>query len=190
MRLREGLLGPRPSSGGPAWHGRCGQDAAGSGVRASSSATTMTRSGGSTPNSPIALLTSSPPSPPHWIWSTRRRRWIRRWEHFGGIAAAREGSLRGVGQRNIGPRGAGIASCGPGHVLVTSRDPHWREIAAPIEVDVFTRNESTALLHAHLPTLPDDHADQLADALGDLPLGLRPSRSGCSLKAGCRSRST
>ena len=61
---------------------------------------------------------------------------------------------------------------GPGHVLVTSRDPHWREIAAPIEVDVFTRNESTALLHAHLPTLPDDHADQLADALGDLPLAL------------------
>jgi hypothetical protein len=39
-------------------------------------------------------------------------------------------------------------------------------------VDVFARSESTALLQAHLPTLPEGQAHQLADALGDLPLAL------------------
>ena len=61
---------------------------------------------------------------------------------------------------------------GPGHVLITSRDPNWPEIAAAVPVDVFTRAESVALLRAHLPALPDRDADRLADALGDLPLAL------------------
>ena len=62
---------------------------------------------------------------------------------------------------------------GPGHVLVTSRDPHWPpEMGAAVSVDVFTRGESIALLHAHLPTLSDDHANRLAQQLGDLPLAL------------------
>lgn len=61
---------------------------------------------------------------------------------------------------------------GPGHVLVTSRDPHWPEMAATVEVDVFSRAESVALLRTHLPALPEVDADRLADALGDLPLAL------------------
>jgi hypothetical protein len=61
---------------------------------------------------------------------------------------------------------------GPGHVLVTSRNPHWPEIGTTVAVDVFARNESTALLHAHLPTLSDKDSDRLADSLGDLPLAL------------------
>ncbi|MCA1695323.1 MAG: TIR domain-containing protein, partial [Actinobacteria bacterium] len=62
---------------------------------------------------------------------------------------------------------------GPGQVLVTSRDPHWPpEMGAAVSVDVFARGESIALLHAHLPTLPDQHANRLAQALGDLPLAL------------------
>ncbi len=61
---------------------------------------------------------------------------------------------------------------GPGHVLVTSRDPHWPEMATTVEVDVFSRTESVALLRAHLPALPEVDADRLADALGDLPLAL------------------
>ena len=61
---------------------------------------------------------------------------------------------------------------GPGHVLVTSRDPQWPEMGVAVPVDVFARAESIALLHAHLPTLPDDHANRLAEALGDLPLAL------------------
>jgi hypothetical protein len=62
---------------------------------------------------------------------------------------------------------------GPGHVLVTSRNPHWPpEMGTAVSVDVFARGESIALLHAHLPILPDDHAHRLAEALGDLPLAL------------------
>ncbi|MBV8995924.1 MAG: TIR domain-containing protein, partial [Pseudonocardiales bacterium] len=61
---------------------------------------------------------------------------------------------------------------GPGHVVVTSRDSRWSEIAAQVEVDVFVRGESVALLRAQVPTLNKPEADQLADALGDLPLAV------------------
>lgn len=56
--------------------------------------------------------------------------------------------------------------------MVTSRDPHWSEIAARVEVDVFARGESVALLRAQVPTLTETDADRLAEALGDLPLAV------------------
>jgi hypothetical protein len=62
---------------------------------------------------------------------------------------------------------------GPGHVVVTSRDPaEWRQIAGTVPVDVFDRAESVALLRVHLPALAADRADRVADALGDLPLAV------------------
>jgi tetratricopeptide (TPR) repeat protein len=61
---------------------------------------------------------------------------------------------------------------GTGHVVITSRNPEWGEVAAPVSVDVFSRDESISLLRARLPHLTDDHADRLAVALGDLPLAL------------------
>ncbi|MFC8350032.1 FxSxx-COOH system tetratricopeptide repeat protein [Streptomyces sp. NPDC057280] len=61
---------------------------------------------------------------------------------------------------------------GGGHVLVTSRNPHWHTHAAPLDVDVFSRTESVALLRAHGATLDDTDADRLAAALDDLPLAL------------------
>ncbi len=61
---------------------------------------------------------------------------------------------------------------GPGHVLVTSRDPHWPEMATTVPVDVFARTESVTLLLAQVPTLDGDDAERLASALGDLPLAL------------------
>ncbi|MEV4534732.1 FxSxx-COOH system tetratricopeptide repeat protein [Asanoa sp. NPDC049518] len=61
---------------------------------------------------------------------------------------------------------------GPGHVLVTSRDPNWTGVAQPLPVDVFAHAESVALLRQHLPSLADSDADTLADALGDLPLAV------------------
>ena len=61
---------------------------------------------------------------------------------------------------------------GPGQVLITSRNPHWTGVAAPVDVDVFTRTESVALLRAHLPRLGDADAGRLAAALGDLPLAV------------------
>ena len=35
---------------------------------------------------------------------------------------------------------------GGGHVLITSRERNWDEIAAPVEIDVLARRESVAIL--------------------------------------------
>ena len=61
---------------------------------------------------------------------------------------------------------------GPGHILITSRNPAWSREAAPFEVDVFTRTESVEHLQRRVPGLSDDDADRLAAALGDLPLAI------------------
>ncbi|MFI7598993.1 FxSxx-COOH system tetratricopeptide repeat protein [Actinoplanes sp. NPDC049681] len=61
---------------------------------------------------------------------------------------------------------------GPGHLLITSRNPNWTGVATGVNVDVFTRDESVALLQTHLPHLGQADADQLAEALGDLPLAV------------------
>jgi hypothetical protein len=61
---------------------------------------------------------------------------------------------------------------GSGHVLITSRERGWTEIAAPLEVDVLARPESVAILHDRVPGLTGPGADRLADELGDLPLAV------------------
>lgn len=61
---------------------------------------------------------------------------------------------------------------GPGHVIITSRNPDWRQVAVPVAVEEFTRAESTTLLRGHIPAMSRGDADRLADALGDLPLAL------------------
>jgi tetratricopeptide (TPR) repeat protein len=61
---------------------------------------------------------------------------------------------------------------GPGHLLITSRNPNWTGVAQAVDVDVFIRPESLALLNTHLPNLAEDEADRLAEALGDLPLAM------------------
>jgi TIR domain/Tetratricopeptide repeat/NB-ARC domain len=61
---------------------------------------------------------------------------------------------------------------GPGHTLITSRNPHWTGVAAAVDVDVFSRAESVALLRTRLPRLSDTDADRLAAELGDLPLAV------------------
>jgi tetratricopeptide (TPR) repeat protein len=62
---------------------------------------------------------------------------------------------------------------GAGKVLVTSRSPEWARVARAIEVDVFARDESKALLRNHAPELSDDDTIRLGTALGDLPLALQ-----------------
>ncbi len=59
-----------------------------------------------------------------------------------------------------------------GRVVITSRNPGWHELATPARVDVFDRAESVTLLRRGAPQLTDEHAEQIADALGDLPLAL------------------
>ncbi|MFF0789318.1 FxSxx-COOH system tetratricopeptide repeat protein [Streptomyces spiralis] len=61
---------------------------------------------------------------------------------------------------------------GPGRVLVTSRNAQWSSLANSLEVDVFAREESVALIKRRSPEIPDDAADRLADSLGDLPLAV------------------
>ncbi|HWM06687.1 MAG TPA: FxSxx-COOH system tetratricopeptide repeat protein [Actinophytocola sp.] len=61
---------------------------------------------------------------------------------------------------------------GPGHVLITSRDPDWADVASPVEVGEFTRAESVELLCARVSGMAPADADRVADAVGDLPLAV------------------
>ena len=61
---------------------------------------------------------------------------------------------------------------GGGHVLITSREHRWAEIAAPVEVDVLARAESVAILAGRVPGLTEADAGRLAVELGDLPLAI------------------
>lgn len=63
-------------------------------------------------------------------------------------------------------------SDGPGSIVVTSRNSQWSTDFSSLEVDVFTREESVALLRRRSQSLPDDAVDHLASALGDLPLAV------------------
>ena len=67
---------------------------------------------------------------------------------------------------------------GTGHVLITTRTSGWHEIAAtPVEVDVFARAESVAILCERVSDLPEADAGHLAEELGDLPLGITQAAS-------------
>jgi tetratricopeptide (TPR) repeat protein len=62
---------------------------------------------------------------------------------------------------------------GPGrHVLVTSRDRAWERHASVVDVEVFERPESVALLRRLVPRLSESEADLLAERVGDLPLAV------------------
>ena len=61
---------------------------------------------------------------------------------------------------------------GAGHVLITSREHRWAEIATPVEVDVLARAESVAILRDRVAGLGEANADRLAAELGDLPLAV------------------
>ncbi|GAB1822952.1 FxSxx-COOH system tetratricopeptide repeat protein [Herbidospora sp. RD11066] len=62
---------------------------------------------------------------------------------------------------------------GPGHVIVTSRNPNWDDRFRSLPVDVFTREESVEFLTKRLGSrITSEDAYRLADKLGDLPLAL------------------
>ncbi|MEU4243731.1 FxSxx-COOH system tetratricopeptide repeat protein [Actinoplanes sp. NPDC026619] len=66
----------------------------------------------------------------------------------------------------------GLLPSGPGHVLVTSRNPQWANELDAVDVGVFKRAESVELLGRRVENLGPADADQLAGRLGDLPLAL------------------
>ncbi|MEV6348792.1 FxSxx-COOH system tetratricopeptide repeat protein [Actinoplanes sp. NPDC051851] len=61
-----------------------------------------------------------------------------------------------------------------GHILITARTTAWTErMAVPsITVDVFARTESIELLLGRLSSISAREADDLAEALGDLPIAV------------------
>ncbi|HEX6519581.1 MAG TPA: FxSxx-COOH system tetratricopeptide repeat protein [Streptosporangiaceae bacterium] len=61
---------------------------------------------------------------------------------------------------------------GGGHVLITSRERGWDDIAVPVEVDVLARAESVAMLRERVAGLGEPDAHRLAEELGDLPLAI------------------
>jgi tetratricopeptide (TPR) repeat protein len=61
---------------------------------------------------------------------------------------------------------------GPGHTIVTSRNPTWGAHVRTVIVDVFTRAESLRFLSRRVPGIREQESDELATALGDLPLAL------------------
>lgn len=61
---------------------------------------------------------------------------------------------------------------GSGHVLVTSRNPEWDQVATAVAVGMFTEAESVALLTRRVPQLRTDEAARVAGRLGGLPLAL------------------
>ena len=67
---------------------------------------------------------------------------------------------------------APLLPAGPGRVLITSRNQHWRGTAAPLGLGEFTRGESIALLRTLAPHLSESDAERVADAVGDLPLAI------------------
>ncbi|MFA1539810.1 FxSxx-COOH system tetratricopeptide repeat protein [Actinomadura monticuli] len=70
------------------------------------------------------------------------------------------------------PEGSGTG-LGPGrHVLVTSRDRGWERHASVVNVGVFERPESIALLCRLVPRLSEAEADLLSERVGDLPLAV------------------
>ncbi|MFJ9585026.1 FxSxx-COOH system tetratricopeptide repeat protein [Streptomyces acidicola] len=79
---------------------------------------------------------------------------------------------------------------GPGHVLITSRNPDWHGIAHQSDLDVFTRTDSLAYLQGRMPGMTTERADLLARDLGDLPLALAQAagvlRSGMTVDRYCQ----
>jgi tetratricopeptide (TPR) repeat protein len=64
-----------------------------------------------------------------------------------------------------------LVPTGPGHVLITSRNPEWTEHNSNLlEVNAYARDESVAFIRRRAPRLTEAEADQLAEALEDLPL--------------------
>ncbi|MEU6921602.1 MULTISPECIES: FxSxx-COOH system tetratricopeptide repeat protein [unclassified Streptomyces] len=64
-----------------------------------------------------------------------------------------------------------LVPTGPGHVLITSRNPEWSEHNSDlVEVPVYERDESVAFIRRRAPRLTPHDSGRLAEALEDLPL--------------------
>ncbi|TNJ39354.1 tetratricopeptide repeat protein [Chlorobaculum thiosulfatiphilum] len=69
-----------------------------------------------------------------------------------------------------------------GHVLITSRNPDWKSVGNPLQIEVWERSESVEFLLKRTGRTDDAGADALAEALGDLPLALEQAAAYCDNK--------
>jgi tetratricopeptide (TPR) repeat protein len=65
-----------------------------------------------------------------------------------------------------------LPPAGSGHVLITSRNPAWDEVATPIAIDVLPRKQAVAFLAQRTDSGDQAGLEALAGALGGLPLAL------------------
>jgi hypothetical protein len=92
---------------------------------------------------------------------------VRRWlEHSRRWLLVFDNAKEADAVRPVLPRGGG------GGVVVTSRNPTWRRDATVLPVDVLDRDEAVAFLLERTGQSDTQAAEQLADALGALPLAL------------------
>ncbi|MGA2741807.1 MAG: toll/interleukin-1 receptor domain-containing protein [Bryobacteraceae bacterium] len=75
--------------------------------------------------------------------------------------------------RNAAACRAWLPAAGMGHVILTSRDPNWREVARPLRLPTLPRAEAVAFLQKRSGAEEPAAAGELCDALGDLPLTRR-----------------
>jgi tetratricopeptide (TPR) repeat protein len=61
---------------------------------------------------------------------------------------------------------------GGGHLLITSRNPAWRGVAATLGVDILSRGEAVDFLWQRTGSSDQATLERLAEELGDLPLAL------------------
>jgi len=76
-----------------------------------------------------------------------------------------------------------LPNCRGGHVIITSRNPSWGNLARPMAVSKFERSESVEFLLKRTGQVDRKAADDLADALGDLPLALEQAGAYMETKA-------
>jgi len=67
---------------------------------------------------------------------------------------------------------AGFLPKGAGHVLITSRNHTWSPVADAVPLEVFDRAESIEHLRGRVASLSPQHAERIAERLGDLPLAV------------------
>ena len=65
-----------------------------------------------------------------------------------------------------------LADLAMGHMIVTSRNPSWRECGLPVEVRPLNREDSITFLVHRSGNLDREAAASLSEALGDLPIAL------------------
>jgi tetratricopeptide (TPR) repeat protein len=66
----------------------------------------------------------------------------------------------------------GLIPTGPGHVLITSRNPAWGDRVHSFNLGVFAPDDSRAYLTTRISGIPTEQAVGLAEDLGHLPLAL------------------